>query len=1088
MALDRDGDGFADLDDNCLEVANPAQIDVEFDGIGNACDPDYNNDGAVSGLDWGLYAAAFGSSIGDDGYDPRADHDGDDAVSLADFAIFVVLFGGPPGPSGIDCAGTVGCVSCGRSYLVDADDDEVADSDDNCIEHPNGPGEASNQIDSDSDGYGNACDADYDNDGEVTDWDGAAMLQARSDPSPHPRFDHNGDGVVNIADSSIFDQLKAAAQLGPSGLVCPRLADLPMTDDSTIDVIKGEPFTGFLLDPPPLASDGLTFSVTAEAKHGVVKIIDHRTGAYRYDAPATSEEFDSFSWRVARGLSISSENSVGVQVWDEQGGSEFVAGEFSDNALVVYNVNGPEGDAVAIAQHYASARGVPSANLCPVAMPTGLYASKDEFLSLREQVVECICQLAGSVPSCGIGELAALAEASPISHLVLVRGLPARLYDTGWTQDVEEPPLDHYLAYLIYNEEGELFGEDDGVIASSGHDYSRHCESAADCVQRKDLSPAFHRVAAHGRIEAMTRQRTLDLIDRTLEAEAQGFRGNLLSGFLDIFDQHRKQTADFAPVCTDYLVHEPFVAGAPESTWPFDECRAGTAASEARAALTGAFPGETDSSIPLARNAGLYLHDFLGEGNIIGQSGFDGFGKVKKFEIADCAGAPLCTDPTCEGLSTDYFRELDTRCVGVAPGFLGWQTRSFAVRGYGFFPAGWGNGCCGNVETTIPVVEPTGGADADGRYVHFGAHSVANPDVSQCGGSPCPERIFVKLVAGISNPPLVQDGRVLAVRLHKRHPGNAAGAALRVGLLLDGVYLPAQSLSLEAETPSWSPAPELQFVLPNTGEPVGNMAVNLTIENGSGSIPVHGHLDLDAIDVVDLSTTPETPLLPEDQGHFSRTDHRVTHTGDYAATAIDRLGGIAWWGSSSHFKTDGWAFSGPAENFPGMFFAGKTLGETIASTDDRESGLFYGDPLYRASAANLFIPGDSHVDGRTAQPWTVDEVLWPAAPTIGAADHDRFDKIWVDAMHGSANLATVQWEISACRRFNVNRCDVESTWTTVGPPQTGSAKALAYDWLPLIDPAVSGPVTLRLRVWNGGELEHALHDFVYLYWWQNSLP
>lgn len=37
-AVDTDGDGVADADDNCPNALNPAQVDTDGDGIGNACD------------------------------------------------------------------------------------------------------------------------------------------------------------------------------------------------------------------------------------------------------------------------------------------------------------------------------------------------------------------------------------------------------------------------------------------------------------------------------------------------------------------------------------------------------------------------------------------------------------------------------------------------------------------------------------------------------------------------------------------------------------------------------------------------------------------------------------------------------------------------------------------------------------------------------------------------------------------------------------------------------------------------------------------------------------------------------------------
>ncbi len=95
------------------------------------------------------------------------------------------------------------------AFALDSDSDGVDDTLDNCIEIAN-----ADQLDSNSDGFGNVCDADLDNSGFVNFADLSQFKLVFGSNDADADFD--GDGFVNFADLSAF-KLMFGNPPGPSG-------------------------------------------------------------------------------------------------------------------------------------------------------------------------------------------------------------------------------------------------------------------------------------------------------------------------------------------------------------------------------------------------------------------------------------------------------------------------------------------------------------------------------------------------------------------------------------------------------------------------------------------------------------------------------------------------------------------------------------------------------------------------------------------------------------------------------------------------------------------------------------------------------
>jgi hypothetical protein len=107
----------------------------------------------------------------------------------------------------------------GAGIDADPDGDGHQSNIDNCSSVSN-----ASQTDTDSDGYGNACDGDFNNSGSVDIVDFGLLKIAfgtsTGNPSFNPAVDCNEDGTIGVPDFGCFKIQFGAGVPGPSGRAC----------------------------------------------------------------------------------------------------------------------------------------------------------------------------------------------------------------------------------------------------------------------------------------------------------------------------------------------------------------------------------------------------------------------------------------------------------------------------------------------------------------------------------------------------------------------------------------------------------------------------------------------------------------------------------------------------------------------------------------------------------------------------------------------------------------------------------------------------------------------------------------------------
>ena len=229
---DSDGDGLGDNAD-VFPFDNSETVDSDGDGVGDngdayPADPlewaDSDGDGLGDNADVFPFDANETTDSDSDGVGDNGDVYPTDPLEWAD-------------SDGDGLGDNADALPFDASETVDTDNDYVGDNSDNCLLVPNGPGGGfcSTQQDDDQDGYGNACDADFNNNGGVGLADINAALEGLT--SQFLTYDMNCNGGIGLAD--VADALKLLGTVpGPSALACAG------TIPCTAEIAKAAPLAG----------------------------------------------------------------------------------------------------------------------------------------------------------------------------------------------------------------------------------------------------------------------------------------------------------------------------------------------------------------------------------------------------------------------------------------------------------------------------------------------------------------------------------------------------------------------------------------------------------------------------------------------------------------------------------------------------------------------------------------------------------------------------------------------------------------------------------------------------------------------------
>ncbi|MDP1927572.1 MAG: hypothetical protein Q8K62_03575 [Thiobacillus sp.] len=765
-----------------------------------------------------------------------------------------------------------------------------------------------------------------------------------------------------------------------------------------------------------------------------------------------------------------------------------------NDVLIIVNDNSY--DSPLLGAYYAQQRNIAPANVIHVNIPNQYYIDWIQFTSLRDQILRqgiCSSLAPASRPVACTDtnqtiytqeNIDTLTAHTPIKYIVTTRGVPSRV-KTAHPDSTESTSADNYLRHLLAR-----FYLDNTFPSPP----STRKSDFSDGRGMRVVNPATDKEYIIGRIDGVDLSSAKELLNRAIRVEANGLFGNLFAstfgnvangGAFNWVDDKdlpiylpEDNTKDYwryafgllgenRPECADYTNN--YLAKSQSDLG--DGTENNTGGKTPKHCLVQLNKGEPNEAIPgLAYSRQPQAINAMGYfGSLDGQTIEGGFPTLLNWRKNDTCTVTLCENAAvpaaCRAISTDPFKEINTDCVGVADGFIGFNFQSFPLSIFGIWPTGWSSL---NVDyNDTPVIR-----EGDGQDGSYSAWFTQIDDVSGTSR----QRVGIQQIVTFSEQPKVNQ-EIYQFSYYVKGENTASTASITSGLRaeysMDSNATntqscpndPAYVLSVDGKTctftdeksnhatSAWSSITR-EIIIPAL---VGWKNTSIVVRFWGGQLPVGGNIGLDKVSLTNLNDLSATNLLVN--GSFSQ-GHKQTSQGDFAANFLSRLGGTAFWGSLSHHGSAGHTFDEGALGTLVYFLRGLPLGDAVWLGEKFSDGDLYGDPL--------FSPLSVRINNSSTN-------IWNFLP-LGIAN------ISGNAVNGrNPLLVSTLYSLDYCKGHDFFKCGTaNNSWISTGVNGVGPAENTSFgSWDTTSMPA--GEYTIRLSV-TSSNVNNGKHQTFFDYW------